>query len=71
MFKELSPFQIGAVPGHRAQEHLFSIKSFIAMVEKNKEAVALQQYDLSKFFDKESLLDCLNELYKSDQRKIV
>ena len=35
-------------------------------MEKNKEAVAIRQFDLSKFFDKESLLDCLNELYKSN-----
>ena len=34
IFKDLVPFQIGAVPGHRAQEHLFSLKSFVAMSEK-------------------------------------
>ena len=34
------------------------------MVEKNKEAVAMQLFDLKKYFDKEFLLDGLDELYK-------
>ena len=69
MFKELSPFQIGAVPGHRAQEHLFSIKSFLALVEKRNEAVGLQLVDISKMFDREALVDVLDELYKSNVRE--
>ena len=64
--ENIPPFQIGAVPGHRAEEHLFTVNSFLLMVERNKTAVAIQQYDLSTFFDKESLLDCLNELYNSN-----
>ena len=63
--EHMSPFQIGAVPGHRSQEHLFSLKSVIAMLEENKEAAAVQVFDLVKFFDSERLDDCLNELYKS------
>ena len=66
VFKELSPFQIGAVSGHRAQEHLFSIKSVIALAEWRNEAILLQQYDFSKMFDRESLLDVLGELYRSN-----
>ena len=64
LFKELSPFQIGAVSGHRSQEHLFVIKSFVTMVERFNEAVAIQQFDYMKMFDKEALPDCMNELYK-------
>ena len=56
--------QIGAVPGHRAEEHLFTIKSFIALKEKENKAVAITQLDLVKYFDSESLIDTLNELYK-------
>ena len=33
-------------------------------MERNKEAIAIQQYDLAKFFDREALLDVQNELYK-------
>ena len=60
IFQEISTYQIGAVPGHRAQEHLFAIKSFMAMVELKGDAVALQLYDVSKMFDREALLDVLN-----------
>ena len=64
--RSLVGLQIGAVTGHRAQEHLFSIKSFIALIEWKNEAVALQQYDYSKMFDRENLLDGLNEAYKAN-----
>ena len=60
---QMSPFQIGAVPGHRSQEHLFSLKSVVAMFEDNNEALAIQLFDLVKFFDSESLVDGLGELY--------
>ena len=62
----MSPFQIGAVPGHRSQEHLFSVKSVIAMFEEENEAIAIQLYDLVKYFDSEKLIDGLNEVYRSD-----
>ena len=66
IFEDLSAFQIGAVTGHRAQEHLFSMKSFIAMIEMKHEAIALQLYDISKMFDKEVLVDVLNETYRAN-----
>ena len=65
ILKEISPFQIGAIPGHRAQEHLFTLKSVMAIKEKNNTARALQLLDLSKLFDRECLIDCLDELYKT------
>ena len=64
MVENVTPFQIGAIPGHKAEEHLFTIKSVIALIEKEEDAIAIQQYDLAKFFDKESILDVLSELYK-------
>ena len=64
--ENMSPFQIGAVPGHRSQEHLFSLKSVVAMFEDNDEALAVQLFDLVKFFDSESLVDGLGELYRSN-----
>ena len=66
--ENVTPFQIGGIPGHCAQEHLFTVKSVIAMVEKNEEAVAVQFYDLVKYFDKENLLDILDELHKNNIR---
>ena len=60
ILEEVSPFQIGAIPGHRAQEHLFTLKSVMALVEKNNSSIALQLLDLSKLFDRECLIDCLD-----------
>ena len=66
VFENMSEFQIGGVPGHRAQEHLFTVKSVLALAEKNNAAMAIQVLDLSKYFDSESLLDCLNEIYRAE-----
>ena len=64
----MSPYQIGTKPGHRAQEHLFVIKSLIGLAEHHGRAIALQLWDLSKYFDRESLVDGLNELYRNNVR---
>ena len=59
IIENMSPYQIGTKPGHRAQEHLFVTKSMMGLAELNKQAFALQFWDLSKFFDRESLRDGL------------
>ena len=53
---------------HRAQEHLFVIKSVIGMYEHMGKAIILQLWDISNFFDRESLADGHNELYKNEVR---
>ena len=55
--------QIGTVPGHQAQENLFVVKSIIGVFDKFNKAVSIQFFDISKFFDRESLRDGLGELY--------
>ena len=62
--ENLTKFQIGAIPGHRSEEHLFTLKSIAAQAEKNGVALAVELLDLSKYFDKECLIDTMNELYK-------
>ena len=57
---------IATKPGHRAQEHLFVLKSVIAMYMMSDRAIILSMWDLSKFFDRESLNDCMDGLYKSN-----
>ena len=64
MISNLTKFQIATKPGHRAQEHLFVLKSVIAIYMMSGRAIILSMWDLSKFFDRESLSDCMNELYK-------
>ena len=68
MMENMSKYQIGTKPGHRAQEHLFAIKSVIGLYEQMGRAIILQLWDISKYFDRESLVDGLNELYKNNVR---
>ena len=62
----VSKFQIGAIPGHRSQEHLFSIKSIISFYQNQGKGLILCLYDISKYFDRENLKDCMGELYKCE-----
>ena len=60
----VSKFQIGAMVCHRPQEHIFTIKSIISLYKMMGKGIILCLYDISKFFDRENLRDCMNELYK-------
>ena len=62
----LTEYQIGAIPGHKPEEHLFTLKSVLALKEKNGEAIGIEFLDLSKYFDKENLVDVLAELKKAN-----
>ena len=62
----MSKYQIGTKPGHRAQEHLFVIKSVISLYRKLDKSVILSAWDVSKYFDKEYLPDVMGELYKNN-----
>ena len=52
-----SKFQIGGIPGHRPQEHLFSVKSMIGLYKYLNIPLFLSYWDISKYFDKEILRD--------------
>ena len=58
-----SKFQIGALPKHQSQEHLFTLKSVMEWYEALEITLILELYDLSKFFDTENLQDGMNTLY--------
>ena len=66
MIGNMSKFQIGTKPGHRAQEHIFVLKSVISLYMKYDKPIILTMWDVSKFFDRESLTDCMNEIYKNE-----
>ena len=59
----MSKYQIGARPGHRAQEHIFTLKSVIALYVSLRCALIIQFFDVSKFFDRENLQDGMDALY--------
>ena len=63
ILNSMTKYQIGTKTGHRAQEHLFTLKSIIALYLKLDMPVFIQLYDISKFFDRESLRDGMNSLY--------
>ena len=64
MTKGMTKYQIGTKAGHRAQEHLFLLKSVIALYFHLDQVIIISMWDVSKFVDRESLVDCMNELYK-------
>ena len=66
IFKNMSKFQIACKPGHRASEHLYTIKSVIAHFTSRKKGLLMSSFDLEKFFDSEELFDCLGELHSRD-----
>ena len=59
-------FQIGAIPKHQSQEHLFTLKSVMSWYELLKIPLILQLFDISKFFDRENLQDGMNTLYNCE-----
>ena len=58
-------FQIACVPGHRASEHLFVIKSVFLYYQTKNKGLILSSFDIMTFFDSENIYDCMNELYNS------
>ena len=63
-----SPYQIGGQPGHRPQEHIFTMKSILGKYMMEGKMLIFQAYDISKFFDKETLPDVMNTLYEMGVR---
>ena len=64
IIEETPNIQIGGMPGHSSAEHLLMLKTWMKFKEHRKENGIFSVFDLSKFFDKESLLDCVSELKK-------
>ena len=54
--------QLGGRPGCSSVEHLVVLKTWIKMKEETKKPAIFQTFDMQKFFDRESLLDCMNSL---------
>ena len=63
-----SKFQIGGIPGHRPQEHLFTAKSIIGLYNYLDLTLFMSYWDLSKYFDKETLRDAMDTLYQAGIR---
>ena len=68
IIQNMSKFQIGSKSGHRPDEHIFVITSYMALCENEKRSAIFQMMDYAKLFDCESLIDCLGELHKNQIR---
>ena len=62
LISNMSKFQLASKPGHRATEHLFVVMSMMLINEKNGDGMIFSLFDLTKYFDKESAIDCHYEL---------
>ena len=65
LVRACSKFQIGGIPGHRPQEHLFSVKSIIGLYKYLNIPLFVSYWDISKYFDKEILRDAMDTLYQA------
>ena len=59
-----SILQIGGRAGHRPQEYIFCIKSMIGRYEMKKTLIIIIVYDILAFFNKDILVDAMQELHK-------
>ena len=55
-------FQLGGMPKCQSTELLIILKTWMKMKEERKENGIFQVFDMTKFFDRESLLDCMSTL---------
>ena len=54
------PMQIGGMPKSQPSEHLYVLKTWIKQIEENDDSGVYCVYDMKKFFDIESLSDCMS-----------
>ena len=60
-------FQIGAIPGHRSQEHLFCFRSLGTLYYKRIEKpILISLLDVIKFFENEPLKDAMDTNHASN-----
>ena len=63
LIRSMTKFQIACKSGHRPSEHLFVLKSVFANFKKQKKPLLVTSIDVSKFFDTETIFDCLDAIY--------
>ena len=68
IIQNMSKYQIGTVPGHRSEEHLFVMKMVLSLYSHYRKPIILQLYDIKKFFDREMLIDGMDAIYSSGVR---
>jgi len=62
IFASATVFQIGGQAGHSIEEHIFSLKSLIGLMEMQGRGIILTLVDIIAFFDREDILDVMDTL---------
>ena len=62
MFEKSSIYQIGGQAGHSIEEHLYSIKSLIGLMEEQGSGLIITLVDIVGFFDRENILDVVDTM---------
>ena len=57
-------YQVGGQPGHAPEEHIFTIKSLWAMLEKEGSGMILTLVDIISFFDRGNIYDVMHTLHE-------
>ena len=68
LLESVSPRQCGGMPGRSTTENIFCLKTAIGLNMNRKTVSYASFYDLSKFFDKESIADCAEKMYEAGIR---
>ena len=62
--ENMSIFQIGTKAGHRATEHIYVMKTIMRKYEFMNKPLIITLFDFKTFFDSESAIDVMSEVYK-------
>ena len=71
IFQKSSKYQIGGQSGHSPEEHVFSLKSLMALKEFEGKGVILNLVDIVSFFDREDIVDVIEALESMEVNKKV
>ena len=69
ILKSSSKYQVGGQPGHAPEEHIFTIKSIWALLEKQNAGMIITLVDIVAFFDREDIYDVMETLHKIGTNK--
>ena len=61
--------QVGGLPGHSVQEHILTLKTVMAVMERKKKGFLFLVIDFVSFFNREDIFDCLETLDKIQVNK--
>ena len=64
-------YQVGGQPGHGTDEHIFTIKSMIGLLESKNLGMIFTLVDLISFFDRESIFDVMATLHEVGVNSMV